>query len=207
MPEQQEQLKPTILKQSNLNNFLNIDEMPQETCISTVHGIFSDIHSTPISGKRPKKIISDLTIENAFGFDECDTSELSPVKNEFTSLINKEKNIKENKNEKDKLKVLSKNLKNTIKKPILKYVLKEKPKQKTLEPFIKKNANIVEEKNHETNERVVNSNEHESTNKSVIQSISFSDTFDILCEKQEIKLPEEIPLFIDLQPVHFDKVI
>ncbi|XP_011503903.1 PREDICTED: uncharacterized protein LOC105366977 [Ceratosolen solmsi marchali] len=202
-------LKPTILRQSNLNNFLNIDQMPEETHISTIHGIFNDVHSTPIKGRKFKKLIIEPTIENAFGFDDSDVHEIPSVNNSSMSIINKKHNVKSTKENttskvKDKLQISSRILENPAKKLILKSGLKKKPKE-TIESYINKNINIIEKNDNKTIEKLISGNELQLSNKSVLDSILFSDTFDILCEKKEIKLPKEFPLFIDLQPVHFSE--
>ncbi|XP_014298563.1 probable WRKY transcription factor protein 1 isoform X2 [Microplitis demolitor] len=61
------------LKQSNLNKYLNLPEMPTSTRISTAHGLFEDMHTSPIEGKVAKKTIPEkLDVDNAFGFDDDD---------------------------------------------------------------------------------------------------------------------------------------
>lgn len=45
----------------------------------------------------------------------------------------------------------------------------------------------------------------ESKKKTVLNSISFSDTFDLLSEEVD-RVPDEVPLFVDDEPVHFTEV-
>ncbi|XP_057337881.1 uncharacterized protein DDB_G0284459-like isoform X2 [Microplitis mediator] len=61
------------LKQSNLNKFLNLPERPSRARISTAHGLFDDLHTSPIEGKVTKKTTPEkLDVGNAFGFDDDD---------------------------------------------------------------------------------------------------------------------------------------
>lgn len=46
----------------------------------------------------------------------------------------------------------------------------------------------------------------QSKKRAVLNSISFSDTFDLLSDEAESKVPDEVPLFIDSEPAHFTQV-
>lgn len=231
------------LRQSNLNNFLNIDEVPQSACISTKHGIFDDVHSTPINGRKPKRLIEDLNVDNAFGFDDGDSETPS------TSLIVTEENVKES----DKGKVFvgarvkssvpSRNSQNTVKQTLLKAIANKKPvatppvgskvkkiivkekkaseevdsdvAKKTIVKENEKVSKVVDsdvcssdEDDDMLRKDVENNNEPKPPKEAILDAVSFSDTFDVLSEKGEIekKIPDEVPLFVDLEPVHFTKV-
>ncbi|XP_074103547.1 uncharacterized protein LOC141530383 isoform X2 [Cotesia typhae] len=65
------------LKQSNLNRFLNLPEKPTSTLISTAHGIFDDLNTSPIEVniKKTTNKTDEANVENAFGFDDIDESD------------------------------------------------------------------------------------------------------------------------------------
>ena len=96
---------------------------------------------------------------------------------------------------------------------------KQKPEEKALNNLPETNKEEI--KNHEKvsssdensdDENISNSNIKNSKDteefKAFSDAESFSDTFDILSENGDAnsKVPNEIPLFVDLEPVHFTKV-
>ena len=204
----------TVLRQSNLNNFLNLDEMPESTRISTAHGIFDDPHSTPINGRKVKQLTEEPNIENAFGFDDCDLDEISQV-SKSTSMIATEKDVKMSvkgklfPNARVKSAVPSRITESTVKEALLKNVLKKTTPKKALAIPKEADGDIIEEEKDEMKKDAENNNESENKKKVVMDAVSFSDTFDVLSENGEIDkvVPEEMPLFVDLEPAHFTKVI
>ncbi|KAH0568936.1 hypothetical protein KQX54_021634 [Cotesia glomerata] len=69
------------LKQSNLNRFLNLPEKPTSTRISTAHGIFDDLNTSPIEVNINKT--GEPNVENAFGFDDNDESDEANTSYDF----------------------------------------------------------------------------------------------------------------------------
>ncbi|XP_058808438.1 uncharacterized protein LOC131674023 [Phymastichus coffea] len=207
--------KPTFMKQTNLNNFLNLVDMPGSTNIATPHGIFDDVCSTPVSGKKPRKFIEEANIENAFGFDDFDCDDASNVENVSAVKIATEADVK--KSVKGKLfpkarvksAVPSKISGNTAKKTFFKAVLKKKAIEKLSEFHQKaeEDSDSSGKDSENKNDQLVPYTESENDKKkTILDAITFSDTFDVLSEngaELEAKVPEEIPLFVDLEPVHF----
>ncbi|CAD6226856.1 GSCOCG00005947001-RA-CDS [Cotesia congregata] len=73
------------LKQSNLNRFLNLPEKPTSTRISTAHGIFDDLNTSPVEvniNKNTNKT-GEPNVENAFGFDDNDESDEANTSYDF----------------------------------------------------------------------------------------------------------------------------
>ncbi|OXU29866.1 hypothetical protein TSAR_010792 [Trichomalopsis sarcophagae] len=205
--------KSALLRQSNLHNFLNLDEMPESTRISTAHGIFGDVHSTPIAGKKPKRS-EEPNIDNAFGFDDYDISETTPIEDKSSvSVIATEQDVRDSVKGKLFPKARVKSMmpsrisENTIKKTLMKNVLVKKTSDKKQpEVFNESDESDFEKENDTTRKDVENNNECRKSAKEVaLDAVSFSDTFDILSENGDIesKVPEQIPLFVDLEPVHF----
>ncbi|XP_076656568.1 uncharacterized protein LOC143361219 [Halictus rubicundus] len=165
-----------VLRQTSLNNFLNIPDMPESTTVTTAHGIFDDISSTPISKsvKKPKICSSDL--KNAFGFcDDDSRQDVSPVKQKITN---------------DEKKPFARISINEIKNQFL----SKKPK-KNIQPLINTTNEVAEIEN-------VPAKPKQNV---LIDIANFSDTFDVCSENGETPETNtsEIPLFFDLEPSHF----
>ena len=175
-----------VYRQSNLNNFLNVMEMPQSTTIKTPHGIFDDAQSTPIISRTPKKAnVSTMELKNAFGFSDNDSNqEESPIKPKH----------ERNKGEKPIQIDMGRNIK-----PIRLSIgeIKNKLLTKELKEDIHNKENILTEKKEVQ--------KLEEKNKKSIEIVNFSDTFDILSETGErsVVSAHSIPLFADLEPSHF----
>ncbi|XP_034940987.1 uncharacterized protein [Chelonus insularis] len=185
------------LKQTNLNKFLNLPDMPESTRISA-GGIFDDVHSTPINGKKVKKLAAQLDVVDAFGFDEPDDSsseleKISPINREPVPL----QAISNKKLLEDARKNLPKINKDSEAHPV-RFSMGE----------IKKTLQKNKEKD-EVEEAIstVNQKFDHLTKKNVVQAISFTDTFDVENEDKNtqdiVETIKEIPLFVDLEPVHF----
>nr|XP_003707459.2 PREDICTED: myb-like protein W [Megachile rotundata]XP_012150294.1 PREDICTED: myb-like protein W [Megachile rotundata]XP_012150295.1 PREDICTED: myb-like protein W [Megachile rotundata] len=180
-----------VLRQSNLNNFLNIAEMPQSTVIKTPHRIFDDVCSTPISSKSDRKMNKSVTdLKNAFGFDEEDS-------NQDVLLI-------ECKNTNDKEKqdnAIQTNLENNNR-PLARLSIGE-IKYKLLSNKLK--DDVRKEQNVETKKLIAKKSPIKENKKTKIDIINFSDTFDVFSEMDESvseNIPE-VPLFADCEPTHF----
>lgn len=179
-----------VLRQSNLNNFLNVMEMPQSITTKTPHGIFDDAQSTPIISRTLKKDnVSTMELKNAFGFSDNDSNqEESPIKS------NNEKNKGE--------KPIQTDMGRHNIKPIRLSIgeIKNKLLTKELKEDVHNKENILTEK-----EEV---QKFEEKNKKTIEIVNFSDTFDILSETGErsVVSAHSIPLFADLEPSHFTQV-
>lgn len=180
-----------VLKQSNLNNFLNIIEMPQSTVIKTPHRIFDDVHSTPHSSKSVKKLNkSNTELKNAFGFDEEDSVQ-DVLSVECKSTNDKEKQEK----------VIQTNLQD-YNRPLARLSIgeiKNKLLVKKLKDDIRKEQNIEIEK------LIAKKSPMKEKNKAKIDVVNFSDTFDVFSEMDESVTENvpEIPLFMDYEPTHF----
>lgn len=180
-----------VLRQSNLNNFLNIMDMPQSTTIKTSHGLFDDGQSTPVSSKPVIKLDeSDTELKHAFGFDDDSNQDVSPIEHEVT---------------KDEQKAIERSAEKQDAKPFARISVAE----------IKNN--FLPRKPLETarNERNIKSKKVE-TKKSPVKSkqtvqfdiTHFSDTFDVLSEISETPAMSttEVPLFTDCEPSYFTQV-
>ncbi|CAD1469517.1 unnamed protein product, partial [Heterotrigona itama] len=176
--------KDRLLKQSNLNNFLNIMETPQSTTIKTAHGIFDDVHSTPITSKAS---VSTVVLKDTFGFSDDDyNQEESPIKNE----------------DKKKEKFTQRNTQLCNIKPIRLSIgeIKNKLLTKELKEDIHNKENILTEKKKVKKSPIKTKNKHKH-----VDIVKFSDTFDILSETGETSATSanSVPLFADLEPSHF----
>ncbi|XP_043254835.1 uncharacterized protein LOC122398744 [Colletes gigas] len=173
-----------ILKQSNLNNFLNVMEKPQSTTIRTNHGIFDDVSSTPVNRKPIKKLNeSSMELRNAFGFDEDDYNEnISFTEHHETNVTQNEKH-----NEKPFLKISVDKIKNNF--------LLKKPRNDV------RNKENVENKRIEVRQSPIKAKQNQVQK----DSVSFSDTFDVFSEINETATVDtsNIPLFVDVEPTHF----
>lgn len=189
--------------------------MPESANISAPHGIFSDVCSTPVSGRKPRKFIDEANIQNAFGFDDFESDDTPSVESASHVKIATEADVKNSVKGKlfPKARVKS-NLPSRISGNTVKTLLKNVLKKNVIE----KVPEILQEQedsdasgtdNDSVNCQFVNYKESEEDKKKVVlDAISFSDTFDILSENgEELKVPEEMPLFVDLEPAHFTEVI
>ncbi|XP_076638000.1 uncharacterized protein LOC143350081 [Colletes latitarsis] len=174
-----------ILKQSNLNNFLNIMEKPRSTTIRTNHGIFGDVSSTPVNSKSMKKLNeSSMELRNAFGFDDDDD-----YNQDISFTEHRETNVTQNKkhNEKPFLKISIDKIKNNF--------------------LLKKPRNDVENKENVENKRIEVRQSPIKAKQNQVQkdSVNFSDTFDVFSEINETATEDtsNIPLFVDVEPSHF----
>lgn len=181
-----------ILKQSNLNNFLNIMELPQCTTIKT-HGIFDDTQSISIINKSMKKFNeSNIKLNNTFGFSDSESDqEVSSIKIENNK---QEKFVQSNVIIHD-IKLTARLSIDEIKnKLLIKNLKEEKDKECNKENILIKNKEIkklpIKEK------------------KKQIDILNFSDTFDILSETggTSVVSSSNIPLFTDFEPSHFTQV-
>ncbi|XP_053986386.1 uncharacterized protein LOC128880380 [Hylaeus volcanicus] len=173
-----------ILKQSNLNNFLNVMEKPQQIAIETPHGIFNDAPSTPISRKSIRKHNKlNMDLKNAFGFND----------DNFNQDISFTEHDNENAKDIEKRDV----------KPFQKKTIKDiqnhfLPKQSRK---IVRNKENVENKETELRKSPAKVKQ----NHIPIDTTNFSDTFDVLSELDETSTQNksDVPLFMDLEPSHF----
>ncbi|KAJ8674308.1 hypothetical protein QAD02_005570 [Eretmocerus hayati] len=214
------------LKQTNLDDFLDLAEKPESTRISASHGIFDDVFSTPINGKRSRKTIVEANVDNAFGFDDCDVSDIATAESHSsTPKIATIKDVKESKkgkvfvNARVKSSIPSRISTNTVKKTLLRNIQKKNLQRNIIsaqivkendppEDALEMDENSGNEENNVTLKDNGYSNRLADPKKAIIDSLSFSDTFDLLSEKEEelkSKVPEEVPLFVDLEPVHFSE--
>ena len=175
-----------LLKQSNLNNFLNIMETPQSTIIKTAHGIFDDVQSTPITSKAS---VSTIVLKDTFGFSDDSNQEESPIKDKD--------------NKKEKLTQRNTELRNI--KPIRLSIgeIKNKLLTKELKEDIHNKENILIKKKKVKKSPIERKNRHRH-----VDIVNFSDTFDILSETGETSAASanSVPLFADLEPSHFTEV-
>ncbi|XP_012272299.1 uncharacterized protein LOC105695365 [Orussus abietinus] len=185
-----------ILKQTNLNNFLNIAELPEVTNIKTEHGIFMDLHSTPARSKFKQKTRKEPGVEEAFGFEYDLNIDFSPiVKTQKQKTLSKkvlqEKNI--NLTHTNDRRAFIKNAL-SLQSPSINQTIAGSPKSSTIHNETKDNK-VIEKVNKVTVPNILESN-------------TFSNTFDILSkeeQKSEENLLLETPLFPDLEPTHFLK--
>ncbi|XP_076165116.1 uncharacterized protein LOC143145533 [Ptiloglossa arizonensis] len=173
-----------ILKQSNLNNFLNIMEMPQRTAIKTPHGIFDDAPSMPVSSKSIQKLNeSNMELQNAFGFNDDDSNQdKSPIESYKTDIT---RNIE----------------KRTIK-PFVRI-----PMDQIKNNFLlNKPTKDVRNKENIKNEKIELRQSPTKIKQNLqINTTNFSDTFDIFSDLNETpKLDtSNASLFVDFEPSHF----
>ncbi|XP_043511830.1 uncharacterized protein LOC122529610 isoform X1 [Frieseomelitta varia] len=171
-----------LLKQSNLNNFLNIMETPQNTIIKTAHGIFDDVQSTSITSKAN---VSTILLKDTFDFSD-DSNQESPIKD------------KDNKKEK----FTQRNTELCNIKPIRLSIgeIKNKLLTKELKEDIHNKENILIKKKKVKKSPIERRNKHKH-----VDIVNFSDTFDILSETGETSAASanSVPLFADLEPSHF----
>ncbi|XP_017790786.1 PREDICTED: putative uncharacterized protein DDB_G0277255 [Habropoda laboriosa] len=176
-----------VLRQSNLNNFLNIMDMPQNTTITTPHGIFDYGQSTALSSRSVIKLNeSNMEIKNAFGFNDEDSNQ------DISSVEYKIINDKEEEN-----KSIQTNLGQYNTKPTARLSIGE-IKNKLLVKKLKKNVqNEIKE--------IKKSPIKERNEQKIVDITNFSDTFDVLSETNETSVVDvsEIPLFTDMEPSHF----
>lgn len=171
-----------LLKQSNLNNFLNIMETPQNTTIKTAHGIFDDVQSTPITSNTN---VSTIVLKDTFGFSDSN-QEQSPVKNKD--------------NQKEKFAQRNTELCNI--KPIRLSIneIKNKLLTKELKEDIHNKENILIK-----NKKIKKSSIERKNKRRYVDIVNFSDTFDILSKISETSTTSanSVPLFADIEPSHF----
>ena len=200
-----------ILRQTNLNNFLNRDDTPERTEIRTPHGIFADVHSTPITVK-PLKKICEPNVQNAFGFDD-DNFDVSPIPSEnIEPVISPSRGV---------LQVKGMENKNANQKAIGANPMRLSPKKilKTLQKRnVEKKIRTEKENKVENNKLDMTGEDHknkkENPNNDRVEKLSsetnISDALDLM--DPEIQKDEEadkdestsLPLFADLEPpTHF----
>lgn len=194
-----------ILKQSNLNNFLNLDNMPTSTRITTPHGIFDDVDTSPISGKPTIKMTREANVENAFGFDDDDDTDktdvsLSPIKLPHSKVpadnIHKRiapKVVKKKQatgNDAVPARLSIGEMKKHLQVPIVEKIKAiGKPKER-VEP-------------EESDDQSSRDEQAPTTHKKLV---TFADTFDLSTNTSELNDNENL-LFADLEPVRFKQVI
>ncbi|XP_032680846.1 uncharacterized protein LOC116848648 [Odontomachus brunneus] len=181
-----------ILRQSNLNNFLNLMDMPENTRINTKHGIFNDAHSSPVNSSAIKKPSKPAMgeLENAFGFCDDDAElSTSPTKDESATDPASTK-VQATCATKSAItpapvRLSLRELRNNL--------LQKKPNKNAGGQQMKKQQ-IVE---------VSKPPEVEKNNR-LVNITNFSDTFDVLSESEKpSNCEDDIPLFVDLEPSHF----
>ncbi|XP_033216388.1 uncharacterized protein LOC117172498 isoform X2 [Belonocnema kinseyi] len=201
-----------ILRQTNLNNFLNLDDTPERTQIRTAHGIFDDVHSTPINIK-PLKKIYEPNVENAFGFDDddFDVSQMASENVEFVIPPSKgvlhETGMRSRNVQKESIGAMPLRL---PPKEILKTLHKRRIEKKIRD---KAEDKVVSNKIHQPNNEHENQKDDQENDsvKKVDTATNFSDTFDLFedvdvqhggsSDKNESCA---LPLFADLEPpTHF----
>ena len=199
-------LKAKVLKQKSLNKFLNLDATPRRLDIRTSHGIFDDVHSTPITDK-PLKMLYEPNIQNAFGFDDdFDVSPIIsanalPVAPTLKGILKKK--VNENKE--------------TNMTPMYKKPLRITKKINTLyqrrigkEQNDNKEENLIDNK-HLEKRKNENEKKNQQTDKMPKNIVTdYSDTFDFLQDQENQRVEEnrsQLPLFADLEPpTHFTAV-
>ncbi|XP_066599426.1 coiled-coil domain-containing protein 7-like [Prorops nasuta] len=182
-----------ILKQSSLNSFLNITEMPESTKIHSAYGIFDHENSTPLTSNRVKRIKKREKEDNLFGFSdsasELDISSINPEENKENSPIKRNKII-EKIVKPARLSIREIQNKLLPRKQLVKLTRFEKVEE------LRKESHIVEEED--------KSSIQEDEKQKTFDIVSFSDTFDILPENANVEKENEVcPLFMDLEPIHF----
>lgn len=213
--------KTPVLKQTNLNAYLNLDEMPESASKTTGQGFFDDVCSTPVSGKKINNPIEEPNVDNAFGFDDYEDEDvdaaLLSIRNESAPIRSVKKDFQERVEEKILLKARGKSalpsriFENRVKNTLRGNVLKKKTPQdmKNVEPT-NESSDSDEKDDWKQTENNSNDliNDPKTKKKEVLDSITFSDTFDLISKEEELesKIPEEVPLFVDLEPAHFTAV-
>lgn len=204
----------STLRQSNLDSFFELDKSnrsakPQTKSIA----LFDEPKQTETTESEK------FGVENAFGFDDTDVDDEPPMPrsaHNSSSLIATVRDVKESK--KGKV-FLNARVKSSAKIPArvsageVKRVLRKKAEPK---PEINESVKKILpfDSDDDDNEFVKKSEKNNNLKKPVMKTpkevmldaISFSDTFD-LQKPDEWQVPEnDVPLFIDLEPVHFNKV-
>ncbi|KAG7202768.1 hypothetical protein KM043_009937 [Ampulex compressa] len=182
-----------VLRQSNLNNFLNLTEMPESTKIVTRHGIFDD--ACPSFSKsstvtvQNKALKEHTEIQNAFGFSDDDSNENIPGDDKPPTTKIKEQKMVEKKFDSNTFVPARLSIR-AIRNNLL---------AKRIEPSVKSKPTMEKENREEL--KACNAKKDQV----LIDVSNFSDTFDILSEAGEAPTMDvsEIPLFADLEPTHF----
>ncbi|XP_043460859.1 uncharacterized protein LOC122497676 [Leptopilina heterotoma] len=199
-----------VLRQTNLNDFLSLDDAPERTEIKTPHGIFDDVHSTPINSKFVKKT-PQTDIENAFGFDDdVDVSSITcpiekPVNTVPKGILREKRGNIRTRQESQHKKPVRFSAKEVLRTLHTRRVKKEENnvKEKQVnEGKDKREENVIEEPAKEA-AKMDQENEVMTTT-----APDFSDTFDFLKEQtKENDVNDQnssvLPLFADLEPTHF----
>ena len=177
-----------VLRQSNLNNFLNIMDMPHSTTIKTSHGLFDDGQSTPVGSKPVIKLHeSDTELKHAFGFDDDSNQDVSPIVHEVTKDERKaiERSV-EKRDAKAFARISVAEIKNNL--------LPRKPLETA------RNERNIKSKKVETRRSPVKSKQ-----KVQFDITHFSDTFDVMSEISETPAMSttEVLLFADCEPSYF----
>ncbi|XP_046750803.1 uncharacterized protein LOC124413999 [Diprion similis] len=200
-----------LMKQSKLNSFLNIDEMPESVTINTSHGIFGDSVATPAISEQTLKIPRPAEIENCFGFDD-DYSSTQVTPSKFDT-----------KQDRTPVKKLFERLKgrvlSTEKDPSVKTARISLGEIKnTLYPRKETKIENIESRNDKKRKKELEINAINDPRNQVADvrptdasnAVKFTDTFDVLSEsapgqETDKSLDAEISLFADMEPVHFTK--
>lgn len=179
-----------VLRQSNLNDFLNIMDMPENTTIKTRHGIFDDNYSTPVSSKLLKKSEDQNTeIKNAFGFVEDGSDQSITTSTEQINQTTQKTKPRVGAGRGDvkigsSLRLPARNIRNLLLKKNIQEKFETGKKTEAQDEEIKKSP--VKEKN-----------------KVQIDIANFSDTFDVHSDTELSEGTSTVPLFVDLEPSHF----
>lgn len=209
-----------VKKQSNLHFFLNLPDMPESTKITTPHGIFDDLNpSQSITKKTVKKTTNEnntkqLNVDNLFGFEDdivddnndgvlndsslfsSPTKKVVPIKKLTKPLVKKPRIISD-----DYLQRVTRLSVGQMNK-----LLKD-DKTKNKNEKLKKDVESKNEKTPKMDKIEAIKAHFGSTKAAVVEAKSFSDTFDAMSEEQEQSEIADVPLFVDLEPVHFNQVI
>lgn len=202
-----------VLRQTNLNNFLSLDDAPERTEIKTPHGIFDDVHSTPINSKFVKKT-SQTDIENAFGFDDdMDVSSITcPIEKPVNSvpkgiLREKRGNIRTRQESQHKkpVRFSAKEVLRTLHARRVKIEENYVKKKQVNQQEDKREENVIEEPARETAKK------NQENEVMTTTAPDFSDTFDLLKKQtKENDVNDQnssaLPLFADLEPTYFPTV-
>ncbi|XP_014232171.1 uncharacterized protein LOC106656050 [Trichogramma pretiosum] len=194
---------PKLLRQTTLHGFLNLEEVPESTRILTPDGIFADVHSTPINGRKQKKTTEEPNLENAFGFDDGDDEDEIEV---CPSINVMKKKLFTKMKAKPKTSRISYN---TVKQALLTNIMNTKKSEEKMPEIFEKNDqndsddsdnSSVASKDYSFNAEL-KKNDSENLKESIL---TFSDTFDLHSEQGDDSLvPEKGLLFFNLEPVHF----
>ena len=150
-----------------------------------------EFHSTPIDGKklkRSKRLSVKKAINNSLNFDDLNLSEVSTTPSPPTI-----KNLSKNK--------FYEKMPEIFKSPEL---------EDNIEDYNEDDDDdsSLDSCNISISNYPSNNNDPEKWKKVLLDAVSFSDTFDIENEEEmESKLPDNVPFFIDLEPIHFKQVI